>query len=326
MPRYQKTGPGQTEPQPGLASRIRAGKVVPIISHVIGNDLVLGGHSRLVEAYAQRMAYPLSQRDDLSQMLQFKCVTDKLLAKPWDLGAHYLDFVKNQLFDLAEAAGVPEDTRAEVETNFDDLSLAQFCDSLGYPNFGDDADNPLLLLADLPLPIYLTTGYHNFVELALRRAGKMPRTEICRWHKTLEAIPSVLAGAYEPSVKEPLVYHLHGFDQYPDSLVLTEDNYWEFLVAISEHRGQEADRIAGRVRQAMAESALVLLGYSLRSWDFKTLFWGLIKPRPVSQPGVFVQLRPNSDEERYLEQYLSRAEFEIAWSDIPDYLKQLRPA
>jgi hypothetical protein len=116
----------------------------------------------------------------------------------------------------------------------------------------------------------------------------------------------------------------HGFDEYPDSLVLTEDNYWEFLVAISEHRGQEADRIAGQVRQAMAESALLLLGYSLPSWDFKTLFWGLIKPRPAAQPGVFVQLRPGNDEETYLEQYLSRAEFEVYWGDMTSYLKKFQ--
>lgn len=324
MPRYAKTGSTLTEAQPSLISRIKAGKAVPIISNVVGNNLVLGGHPRLVADYAQRTAYPLSRQDDLSQMLQFKSVTDRALAKPWDLGAHYLEFVKNQLYDLAAAAGAAEDTLAEVDANFDDLPLARFCDSLGYPNFNDGADNPLLLLAHLPLPIYLTTGYHNFVELALRRAGKEPHTEICRWHKTLEGIPSPLTESYEPSKEEPLVYHLHGFDEYPDSLVLTEDNYWEFLVAISEHRGQGADRIAGRVRQAMAESALILLGYNLRSWDFKTLFWGLIKPRPATQPGVFVQLRPGSDEESYLEQYLGRAEFEVYWGDIPGYLKKLQ--
>lgn len=323
MPRYAKTGPTAAEPLSTLASRIKAGKVVPIISNVIGNDLVLGGHARLTAEYAR--LFHLGQPHDLAHLLQLKSLTDKALAKPWDLGAHYLEFVKNQLFDLAAAAGAPEETLAEVEANFDDLSPAQFCASLGYPDLDNGADNPLLLLANLPLPIYLTTGYHNFIELALRRAGKTPHSEICRWHKTLESIPAVLTKSYEPSPQEPLVYHLYGFDEYADSLVLTEDNYWEFLVAISEHRGQEADRIVGRVRQAMAESALILLGYNLRSWDFKTLFWGLIKTRPVSQPGVFVQLRPDSDEESYLEQYLSRAEFEVVWSDIASYLKKLQP-
>ncbi len=323
MPRIQKTGP-PSDVQPGLAGRIRAGKVVPLVSNIISNDLAVGNHTELVKAYAEHTGYPWKTPDDLSQLLQFKSVTDKGVAKSWDLAVHYLNFVKNQLFDRAEAEGVAEDTLAEVEDNFDDLNFAQFIERLGYPSLDDGAANPLLLLADFPLPIYLTTSYHNFLEAALHRAGKAPHTEICRWHQGLEGIPSVFAGDYEPSKEEPLVYHLHGFDEYPESLVLTEDNYLEFLVAISEYRGKGDDRIASRVRQAMADSALLLLGYNLRSWDFRTLFWGLIKPRPRSQPGVFIQLQPGGDDENYLEQYLGKAEFEVVRDDLPTYLARLR--
>lgn len=324
MPRIQKANSTSADTQPGLAGRIRAGKVVPLVSNIISNNLALGNHTGLVEAYAEHIGYPLSASTDLSQLLQFKSITDKTTAKSWDLATHYLDFVKNQLFDRAEADGVAEETLAEIEDNFDDLSLAQFSERLGYPSFDDGAANPLLLLADFPLPIYLTTSYHNFLEMALRRAGKSPHTEICRWHQGLESIASVFAGDYEPSKEEPLVYHLHGFDEYPESLVLTEDNYLEFLVAISEYRGKGDDRIASRVRMAMADSALLLLGYSLRSWDFRTLFWGLIKPRPRSQPGVFIQVQPGGDEEGYLEQYLGQAEFEVARDALPTYLARLR--
>ena len=101
-------------------------------------------------------------------------------------------------------------------------------------------------MADFDLPIYLTTSYHNFIEVALKRAGKEPRTEICRWHKGLESIPSVFDDEdYEPTKDEPLVYHLHGSDLHPESLVLSEDNYLEFLVAISVHKGKDQDLIDG---------------------------------------------------------------------------------
>jgi hypothetical protein len=79
MPRYAKTSPTPSDPQPTLASRIKAGKVVPIISNVVTNDLVLAGQPRLVQEYARRIVYPLSHQDDLSQMLQFKSITDKAL-------------------------------------------------------------------------------------------------------------------------------------------------------------------------------------------------------------------------------------------------------
>ena len=42
---------------------------------------------------------------------------------------------------------------------------------------------------------------------------------------------------YRPGRDQPLVYHMHGFDEYPASLVLTEDDYLEFLVAILRDKG-----------------------------------------------------------------------------------------
>ncbi len=306
-----------------MASRIKAGKVVPLVSNIVSDDLVLGGHANLVNKYKEHIKYPLEKKGTLPQLIQFKNVTDGEMAEAWDLEADYMNFVKNRLFDIAEADNVPEDILAEVEDEFDDITFSEFSERLNYPKLDDGQNNPLLLLANFSLPIYLTTSYHGYIEDALRKAGKTPRTEICRWHKGLESIPSVLTDDYEPSVHEPLVYHLHGFDEHPESLVLTEDNYLEYLVAISEFRSREGDRIAGRVRQALAESALILLGYSLRSWDFRTLFWGLIKQRPRQPKSVSVQLKRNSDEELYLKEYLGKAKFEVYWGDILSYLKEL---
>ena len=67
----------------------------------------------------------------------------------------------------------------------------------------------------------------------------------------------------QPSKEQPLVYHLHGFDQYPESLVLTEDDYLEFLVAISSDKGRNTDPVPKPVREALVESSLLLLGHSL---------------------------------------------------------------
>ena len=180
-----------------------------------------------------------------------------------------------------------------------------------------------MVLAEFPLPIYLTTSYHDFIEVALRRAGKKPRTEICRWHKGLDGIPSVLDGTYEPSKDEPLVYHLHGFDAYPGSMVLTEDDHLDYLVAISQNVGRGTDPIPRRIRQALADSSLLLLGYGLRSWDFRVIFWGLIKPRPLQQTSVYIQLVPSDTEREYLQKYLGEFDFRVYWGDIRRYTQEL---
>jgi hypothetical protein len=228
-----------------------------------------------------------------------------------------------KLFDIAETDGVSGDILAELEEEFDDVKFSEFSERLGYPRF-ESAMDPLLTLAEFPLPIYLTTSYHDFIEVALRRVGKNPRSEICRWHKGLEGIPVTWDDNYQPTVNEPLVYHLHGSDKHPGSMVLTEDDYMEFLVAISQNVGRGADPIPRRVRQAMADSSLVLLGYDLDGWDFRVLFWGLIKPRPLQQTSVSIQLVPNDIEREYLQKYLSEFEFRIFWGTISQYMQELR--
>jgi hypothetical protein len=299
--------------------------VVPLISNMISNDLIFGNHTDLAELYAQHIEYPLSSRSNLSQLIQFKSVVEDI-TEPWDLGLHYLDFVKNRLFDLAESDRIDQGLLAEVEEEFDDLNFTELCERLEYPKSCDGFDNPLLILANFPLPIYLTTSYHSFIESALRKVGKTPHTEFCRWHDGLKpgsSIPSLIKDDYEPNQYEPLVYHLHGYEKYPNSLVLREDDHFEFLVASSEHKGKDADVIDGRIRLAIVQSALVLLGYSLRSWDFRSLFWGLIKPRTMTPRSVSVQLNRESQEQQYLEQYLSKAKFDVFWGTPHQYVQQL---
>jgi hypothetical protein len=236
----------------------------------------------------------------------------------------YLNVIKSRLFSIAEDDGVSQDLLAEVDAQFDRLDFTQLAKAIGYPRFDDVQDNPLLLLASLDLPIYLTTSYHTFLEAALERAGRQPRTEFCRWHQRLESLPGGVAGDYQPTREEPLVYHLYGLDTYPESLVLTEDDHLEFLVAIARDMSRDTDRIPKRIRQALSDSSLILLGYDLRSWEFRTLFWGLIKFRPpIKQENVSVQVAPDDTEKLYLDKYLSEARFRVVWREVLQYVQEL---
>jgi hypothetical protein len=310
--------------QQTIAERIKAGAVLPLISNEIGNDLVLGGQRQLIAAYAEHLGYALADRENLPQMAQYMSVVGETVTDAQMVKEDYLNFIKSRLYYIAQAEGASEELLAEIEEEFDDLHFSELASRLGYPQFEAGPAHPLLVLASLPLPIYLTTSYHDFIEVALRRAGKAPRTEICHWHQGLESIPSVLNESYQPSKEEPLVYHLHGFDAYPASLVLTEDDYMEFLVAISQDVGRETNPIPRRVRQAIAESSLLMLGYGLRQWDFRGLFWGLIKTRPRSPLSVSLQLAPTDQEKHYLQKYLNEAKFEVYWGDIRQYAQELQ--
>ena len=149
----------------------------------------------------------------------------------------------------------------------------------------------------------------------------------CRWHKNIEIgerYPSVFDGRYEPSKQEPLVYHLHGLDRYQDSMVLTEDDHLTFLVACAQNLGKNTDPVHSRLRQALSDSSLLLLGYELQGWDFRSLFWGLIVQRTRSLTSVVsIQLEPSEVERKYLEKYLAGYDFKVAWAGFQEYVIDL---
>jgi hypothetical protein len=316
--------------QQKIIDQIKAGRAIPVLSNSISNDLILGNHRQLILDFAEYANYPLADKDNLAHLTQFMSVMETEVKGAMSsvvVKQEYLSFIKSRLCDLAEASGVDKGLLDDVNAEFDNLDFSELAKRLDYPRFADAPQDPLLILAALNLPIYLTTGYHQMMETALHQAGKRPCPGTCRWNKQLEKdIPDVFAGGYEPSAEKPLVYHLHGLDRYPESLVLTEDDHLEFLVAISQELGRPVDRIPARVREALTRSSLLLLGYDLQSWEFRTLFWGLLKPREIRQQGVSVlhlQLEPSEKEQQYLQTYMSKADLEVFSGSIHEYTSEL---
>ena len=309
-------------PQGALSKKIEDGKAVPLISSGVDHDLILWGHKELVKYYAKQTEYPLASTHDLSHIAQVYSVTHS--TDSYVMRQDYLDIVKDRLREIAEADGVPQEIQTDAKAGSARLGFTEMAKVLGYPSFDNDLPNSLLLLARLNLPLYLTTSYHTFLEAALVYAGKKPRTEFCRWNQRLEPSSRECVSDYQPSSEEPLVYHLFGLDTQPESLVLTEDDYLDFLVNLTLDMSQKTDRIPRCIRRALADSSLILLGYDLRSWEFRTLFWGLIRNRPLSkQENVSVQVAPDDPEKCYLDKYLSEASFRVVWGEVHQYIQEL---
>ena len=319
MARVKRDRGGSNPLKQSFVERVRTGNVVPILSNEMMADLVLAGRERFLDGYADYVAYPLPERNDLLRIAKFKAITEDL--EDYDLKFDFLNFVKNHLCDLAEAAGIAEETLDEVAEEMDSLHASAFAERLGYPKLNGGATDPLLILADLPLPIYLTTSPHTFLETALEKAGKAPVTDYCRWHPSL-GDPAL---THKPTVAQPLVFHLFGLDSNPLSLLLTEDDYLQYLVALAQGNGKSTDPLPELVRQTMSAAAPVLLGFELACWAFRVLFWGLIKPTTMKHRGVCcLQVEPNEVEKQFLQEYLKReADFEVFWGDVAAYTQEL---
>lgn len=201
------------------------------------------------------------------------------------------------------------------------------------PNF-QDANDPYRILARLPLPVYITTNYDDFMFQALKSADRDPRREICRWWNTDEVNgpASIFDQGFDPTVANPVVFHFHGVTAELESLVLTEDDYFEFLINVSRY-----SMVPPRIQRAMAGTSLLLLGYRLDDWDFRVMFHLLASHLKIStsQTHVAVQIAPVADEapeeqrekaQAYLDLYFQRYKnlnLRIYWGSCRDFITEL---
>lgn len=312
-----------------IIRRIKAGKCTPIVSYRVTSHH-FSDNDAVVSAWADELGYPLADRHNLARVAQYaSCIrADALLAKE-----EYLDFLKQRLLDRARQEQSPDQSAFldTLEDELVDLSFSEVAARLGYPRYENELDDPLRILAELPLPVYLTTNFASFMANALKAAGKEPRVEVCCWREDVEAdAPSVFEEDpdYKPSVEEPLVYHIHGLDACPSSLILAEDDYLDFMFNVA----QDPETIPKRVAVALADSSLLLLGYHLQDWDFRVIFRGLIASRRSSRRLVSLSIQltldPQGvekpvDAQMYLERYFEGANFEIYWGDVQSFMKEL---
>lgn len=312
-----------------IIRRIKSGKFTPIIS----DRIYFPGPNSLIQDWAEEInyPYPVNGSTTIPQLAQFLSATsrDDLTAKE-----DFLDFSKLYLLKTVREEASPEqdgflDT---LEDELYDITFSQAAARASYPKYDEEFENPLRILAELPIPIYLTTSYYDFLEVALRAAGKEPYTEVCYWYDEMEDIPSIFQDEpdFDPTPETPLVFHLHGADHYPASLVLTEDDYLDFLVKVSE----DMDVIPRRVTQALVDSSLLLLGFRLEDWNFKVIFRGLVKTKRDSRRrlSISIQFDPKkvADEgvevremQEYLERYFEKANFDIYWGDTVSFMQEL---
>jgi hypothetical protein len=128
---------------------------------------------------------------------------------------------------------------------------------------------PHRLLASLRLPIYLTTNYDNFMSDALAlELGDEKRVQriLCGWHTA--RVKRASRVDLQPSQDRPVVFHLHGHMSEPSSIVITEDDYLEFLMLV----GQQKALMPACIESAFGNSAFLFVGYSLEDMNFRIIF------------------------------------------------------
>ena len=278
-----------------LMSKIQDGECTPFLGAGINYGILPLG-AQLARDWAAEYSYPLNDCDDLARVAQYVAVKYK-----------DAKFPKGQLLKRLRSIPVPD-----------------FASN-------DRGLEGIKAIAELPFAFYLTTNYDNLLMEALKFWRKAPRRELCRWNSLLRKYPSVLEGkeGFSPSVANPVVFHLHGHDEVVESLVLTEDDYLDFLVNASRNMQKV---LPPRIQEAISNS-LLFIGYKLRDINFRVLFRGLVQSMEVGQRSlsVAVQISPPDDNvgdpdaaREYLNKYFGSSNIQIFWGTAEEFTRELR--
>ena len=222
---------------------------------------------------SQKFKYPLADRDNLPRVTQFIAIKKDATALKFEVARN----LKNK----------------------------------GIPNFASK-DEPHSILAELPFLMYITTNYDDFMFKALALKGKTPIYEYCRWNNYISNLPKNIPDTFEPSTSSPLIYHLHGNFEIPQSIVLTEDDYIEFLVNVAKDLN---GKIHHRVLRSLSGTSLMFLGYDLQDISFRSIFKSIVNSLAfgLERTNISVQITPENKHKN-----LMRREIEVLTNLISD--------
>lgn len=300
-----------------LTERIRSRQCTAVLGPGLADD-ILGPRSEVARSWADlwQMPIPDDRRGDLVTVAQYLRVRVAALQPADELAAYLMrafrDRYRGRMSDEELAADTPD----------------ELVSAIGAWRRERDEDDPYEIVASLDLPIYVTTSWTTLLEDALVDAGKEPVVRRFDWFIERDERGEEDVG--EPSVERPLVYHLFGTLDEPESLVLSEDDYFSWLAAWIRHR---KSMLPGVVGKALTRRSLLFLGYQLDDWDFRVLFHSIKNFGGSGQlrkrPHVGVQLNPQASmvepesAQEYLESYFGEDKVSIYWGRPRKFLAQL---
>jgi hypothetical protein len=268
----------------------------------------------------------------------------------WELG-HFVPSGRELASTLAQRSRYPAE-------DLDLLRVSQYVDAIlgegqlyRYLHSVFDADYPptslhrflaripaLLRERRQPQLLVLTTNYDDLVERALADAGE---SFDVIWY---EAKRGPLQGRFmhrDPSggvdgierpnkytglnlAERPVVLKLHGAvdraDSKRDSYVITENSYIDYLVG-----GDVGEQIPFELRERMADSHFLFLGYSMRDWNLRVILNRIWGEQQLDLKSWAVQREPGDEGAREVEEALwrDRGDVDLLYVPLDQYVKGL---
>jgi CHAT domain/SIR2-like domain len=333
VPRFLQ---GEKDPFETLLARMQLAQFTPILGPSLLERL-WGSPRRVAQLWAEQRGFPLAPHscDDLPTVAQFMARRGSGKPDRTVAAMNWIEALQAQMTKLWPGL-------IESVPGLDNLMPHERLARLAMEARGRlwaNRPDPYALLARLKrVKIYLTASADPLLAEALRAAGRLPVVEYARWNDDLKDDTKKFPRRFDEEDKKlaidsnrPLVYHLFGTLEVFESLVLTEDDFFDYLVAVVKDTSDL--RIPGLVRAALTANSLLFLGFDLDDWMFRVLYRVILSEEGVKSmkaPAVAVQLNPEEDRNlrpesalQYLERAFGSENINLYWSEPEDFLQQM---
>jgi len=306
-----------------LKTFIQEKRCTPILGPGI-DEAWLGQPGDIARRWAEKYHYPFAahELENLATVAQFLSRRDGAKA----LQSAFNKAIRDEIVQRYRTALPPDLVKAEV---WPADKLLKALETIATAHWAQPGAYAHKQLADLALPIYLTTSPSNLLALALKAKGVDPQVRLCPWWS--QRIPEA-KWRYEdePTEEKPLVYHLFGHFNTPESLVLSEDNYFDFLIGVARNKTLIPDTVVN----ALTNSALLFVGFRPDDWDYRVLYRTLMAQEGSEQlrdyRHVTAQVEPDESRlldiqraRRFLEKAFNKDNIGMFWGRSEDFLSAL---
>jgi CHAT domain-containing protein/SIR2-like protein len=319
------TGESVFDKWPSVLSNTLNGACTPILGPGLLESMV-GSTREIAARIAERHSYPLSDdgRDDLADVCQFVETAQDAATMRNELQSEF----SRQLVRRYSPV-IPELLKGQA-----------LLDRINSPEIGGELNELLLLvwsyrcthhkpephyiLSRLPFKKYLTTCPVRLLETAMHGVK-----EPFSW---IDDRSSVDGPNHLASKERPLIIYLGGTFDNPDSLVCSQDNYFEYLLQTAKKPAASTSE----VNSTLVNSALLFLGFRLQEWDFRVLLRSILSLNGANRNRNFAHVAVQVDPvdgggerdpgaiRRYLEKYFQNVKISIFWGSVDDFMAELQ--
>jgi hypothetical protein len=322
--------PKAFEKWPRLLSSISDGSATAILGSGL-QEALTGSTRDIARAIADRSRFALGpdDRELLPQVAQYLAVTQDVPTMRRSLvAALWRQIMTNYGSEVGEAFANLDPSTLDREALVEQYNA--LLEAARQAHLKREQYEPYALIASVPFRMYLNTNPDSLLDNALHQAGRKPQVAVCEWNDRMQPYHSAFEPAYRPSKEQPAIYQLFGRLQDPDSLVITEDDYFDYLIGVTSNK----DLIPPLVRRALADTALMFLGFRMDEWSFRVLFRSIMNQSGGSRRSRYAHVAVQIDPEegritevdaarRFFETYFHSSEITIYWGSVDDFLREL---